>query len=106
VLEHEERILDMVIQIDKVAESGSMASKPTLGIQKKISALQDPDKLKVYHMLHGLANTTSKTDGPIASCKGSIPTGLQNRCNHSFSLGRWDIWLYINSRNSLPVGGR
>lgn len=56
VLEHEERILDMVLQVQRAVKSRVMA----LGIQEKVSTLQLPYKLTVYHMLYGLTYTTSE----------------------------------------------
>jgi hypothetical protein len=89
-----------------------MAPKSTLGIQKKVSALQDPDKMMVYHMLHCLTQATSEADGSVTSCQGAVSTRFQNRDNTVASLQAAgtelsvNIQLYMDSRNSLPAGGR
>jgi hypothetical protein len=65
----------------------------------------------VYHALHGLTYITSEADGPVTSCGAAVLTGLQNWDNHcslqaagaKFSV---HTQLYMDSRNSLPVGGR
>jgi hypothetical protein len=54
-----ETILAIVLQVHKMVQCGSVASELILGIQKKVTALQDPDKSMDYHMLHGLTNTTT-----------------------------------------------
>lgn len=74
-MEHEEGILDTVLQVHKVVKGRSATSEPTLGI-REVSALQDPYKSVVYHMLHGFINTTGQTDQSVTSYKGAILIGF------------------------------
>jgi hypothetical protein len=53
----------MVFQVHQVVNGGSVASKSALGIRKKVSTLQDPDKTTVYHTLHYFTQATSEADG-------------------------------------------
>jgi hypothetical protein len=57
-----------------MVKSGSEESEPIMSIQKEISALQDPDKLMIYHTLQGFTNATSQTDMSITSYEEAILT--------------------------------
>jgi hypothetical protein len=78
-----------------------------MSILKEIYALQDPDKLMINHMLQCFTDTASQTE---MSRKRSLPdfrigiivVSLQ-AAGTKFSD---HIRLYMDSRNSLPVGGR
>jgi hypothetical protein len=65
-----------------------MALKSTFNIQK-VSALQDPDKMTFYHVLHCHTQATSEADGSVGltNFQGVVPNRFQNRDNHSFSVG-------------------
>lgn len=75
---YDERILVTVFQVHEVVESRCVGSKLTLDISDVTSAIQDPDKLAVYHTPHGLTNTASQTDKPVTICEKVIPTMFQD----------------------------
>lgn len=80
--------------------------------REKVSALQDANQSTVYHAFHCLTQTTSKTDRSVTSCLGAIPTlGFKTGITiGSFQVPGTElsvhILLYMDSRNSLHVGGR
>jgi hypothetical protein len=56
----------------QVVKAGLMASKSTLGIEGEVLALQDPEKMMVYHELHSLAQAISETDWSVTTCQSSL----------------------------------
>jgi hypothetical protein len=75
---HDERILVTVFQVHEVVKSRCGGSKLTFDISGVTSAIQDPDKLALYHTPHGLTNTGSQTDRPVTICEKVIPTMFQD----------------------------
>jgi hypothetical protein len=63
----------------------SMAQKSTLGIGEKVSALQDPDKMMVHHVLHCLTQATSKADLSVTRCQRAVSIRFWNNDYSSFS---------------------
>jgi hypothetical protein len=87
VLVLEKSILYVVFQDHQVVKGGSMASESTLGIGEKVSTLQDPDKMVVYHALHCLAQATSEADWSVTTCQGAVFARFSNRDYGSLSPG-------------------
>jgi hypothetical protein len=54
-------------------------------------------------MFHGLANKTGKTYRSITTFNGAVFFAMLQAAAKKFSVC---IWLYMDSKNSLPVGGR
>jgi hypothetical protein len=67
-----------VFQVHQVVKSRHVVVKSITNIQKKVSALQDPEEVTVYRALHCLADTTRKAVGPVTTCEGAIFARFQN----------------------------
>lgn len=52
-------VCDTVFQIHKMVSSRSAFLDATLRFQYDTPTVEDPHNLTVYHLLHGLGNTTS-----------------------------------------------
>jgi hypothetical protein len=74
VLALEKGILYVVLQVLQVVMGESMVSESTLAFGEKVSALQDQNKMAVYHALHCLALATSEADMSVTiSREWSLP---------------------------------